>query len=138
MAAKSIRYIEQQLRLGKTPEALGGKRIGAGVCKAAYLFNDSFVVKENKQDGFRGTPSKLPPKWIEAFGARAPRTYKVGAYIIQEYVTVLAEMPNWSSSEVGKQWRKMYNARHNQDSGIDVHEYNCGVSKNGQLVVFDW
>ena len=138
MAAHNIAYIEKMLRAGKTPEKLGGKVIGSGVSKEAYLFNDSFVVKLNAQNGFASTPQKNPPKWIKQYGARAPRTYKAGAYIIQEYVTVLADIPDFTETLAGKQWWEMYKNRHKHESGHDVHEQNCGVDKNGQLVVFDW
>ena len=143
MAAHNLAYIERQLRLGKTPEELGGKEIGRGVCKAAYLFNDSFVVKANAQGGFAATPQKNPPKWIKAFGARGPRTYKAGSYIIQEYVTVLETLidkdPKFKDTPVYKQWIEMYRHGHaNGLAGSDVHEKNCGVCKDGTLVVFDW
>lgn len=137
MAAKSIRYIEQQLRCGKTPEQLGGKVIGRGAVKAAYYFespNGGFIVKENAQGGLAGTAQKTPPKGIKKFGARAPRTYKVGEYLIQERVTVLATIKDWQKLPVYKQWK----ALHHSGVCVDAHEYNCGVDSNGQLVVFDW
>lgn len=140
MAAHNIAYIERQLRAGKTPESLGGKKIGSGVCKTAYLFNDSFVVKANAQGGWSGIAQKNPPKWIRKYGARAPRTYKAGKYIIQEFVTPLCDSNNtWTCTpEIRAQWRRMYDARGLHQGGHDVHEYNCGTDKNGQLVVFDW
>jgi hypothetical protein len=137
MAAHNLAYIERMLRLGKHPEALGGKLIGKGVCKAAYLFNDSFVVKENKQCGFAAKAQKLPPKWIKEFNMRAPRTYKAGKYLIQEYVTVLAKIDNWQHTPAGKTWRAMWSER-KKYGYHDMHQSNVGVDKDGNLVVFDW
>ena len=133
-------YLERQLRTGKNPEQLGGTLIGEGVCKAAYRFNNSFVVKLNAQKGYKGTAQKNPPKWIKQFGARGPRTYKAGAYIIQEFVTPLRDYKNgWQcSDEIRQQWKVMYDNRPIGKAGSDVHEYNCGVSAKGELVVFDW
>lgn len=138
--AHNLSYIERQLRLGRKPEDLGGVKVGEGVCKAAYMFNDSFVVKLNLQQGFMAVAQKNPPKWIAEFGARAPRTYKAGAYIIQEYVTVLNKIDNWQDTPAGKLWRVLYKACRTDKypGGRDMHEANCGVDKNGQLVVFDW
>lgn len=135
MAAHNLAYIEKSLRQGKDPAELGGKEIGKGVCKAAYLFNDSFVVKLNAQAGFKGSPQKTPPKFISEYGARAPRTYKAGKYIIQEYVKVLAEVKDYTKTKAYETWREL---RMGKGREYDMHEYNCGVDANGQLVVFDW
>lgn len=141
MAAKSIRYIEQQLRLGKTPEALGGTECGKGCFKAAYKFDSpsgGFVVKENSQCGENGNGEqvKLPPSWIKEYGARQPRTYKVGKYLIQEFVTPARKVRNWSDTKSYETWSNMVNDK--RALRLDMHAGNVGVDSNGQLVVFDW
>lgn len=141
MAATSIRYIEQQLRRGKSPEELGGKVIGKGAFKAAYLFDSpvgGFVVKLNSQCGVEGNGMqvKTPPKWIRDYGARQPRTYKVGKYLIQEFVTPIRKIKDYDGTVAYKVWDKM-----NSDERamrLDMHTGNVGVDANGQLVVFDW
>ena len=139
MAAHNLAYIERQLRLGKTPEELGGEVCGKGCFKAAYLFNDSFVVKENLQcvagEG-NGMQVKLPPKWIKEFGARQPRTYKAGKYIIQEFVTPIRKVKDYEKTEAYKVWDKMN--RDKRAMKLDMHCGNVGIDSNGVLVVFDW
>lgn len=134
----NVIYLERQLRAGRTPQSLGGKEIGRGVCKSAYLFNDGLVVKENAQNGFAATEEKTPPNWIKQYGARAPRTYKAGKYIIQELVTVLSKIPDYENTPAGKTWRVINEMARKHGGPYDMHQHNCGVDKNGQLVVFDW
>lgn len=143
MAAHNVSYIERMLRAGKTPKELGGKEIGSGAFKTAYLFGDNLIVKENAQFGFAGKADKTPPRAIRRFGARAPRTYKAGKYILQERVIPLRDQTtsNWNvshDSAAYKNWKAMYAEGGKNGIPHDVHEYNCGVDKNGQLVVFDW
>lgn len=146
MAAHNLAYIERQLRAGKTPDILGGTRIGAGAFKVAYKFDSlagGFVVKENLQvkDGRNGMAVKTPPKLISNFGARAPRTYKAGKYIIQEFVTPMMDMPEWNERDKRRacKWYQDWKLLREATRGsFDMHEGNCGVDANGQLVVFDW
>ena len=140
MACRNLAYIERQLRLGKTPEELGGKEIGRGVCKAAYFFDSpagGFVVKLNAQDGFAGIQQKTPPKKYLVEGARAARTYKAGRYIIQERVKVLDEIIGEAKNEDYKE-EPYYKAYKAVRKFGDCHSRNVGVGKDGMLVVFDW
>lgn len=140
MAAVNLAYIEKMLRTGKTPEQLGGKDIGGGVCKRAYLFNNSFVVKLNAQNGYDSTPQKNPPKWINTVpNVRGPRTYKAGAYIIQEHVKVLAEIYDFDLTPIYQTYKALTKECKNHPlDGNDMHPRNVGVATDGMLVVFDW
>lgn len=123
--ANSLIYIERQLRNGKTPDKLGGKRIGAGVCKAAYFFesaNGGFVVKRNAQGGWAGESKKLPPKEIlKVQNVRAPRTYKAGDYLIQEYAKPLKELERRVPDKLIPAWESLQKLRY------DLHMGNVGV-----------
>lgn len=141
MAATSIRYIEQQLRRGKSPEELGGIVCGQGYFKAAYKFNSpagGFVVKLNSQCGENGNGEqvKTPPKWISDYGARQPRTYKVGMYLIQEFVTPIRKVDDYEKTEAYKVLTKIVTDK--RILKLDIHLGNVGVDSQGQLVVFDW
>ena len=139
MAATNLAYIEKMLRAGKTPEQLGGKDIGGGVCKRAYLFNNSLVVKLNAQGGWDSLAQKHPPKWInQVANVRGPRTYKAGRYIIQEYVKVLASLDCWDQHPIYKTFYALRNEAKNHKDGYDMHSKNCGLGSDGMLVVFDW
>lgn len=140
MAANNLAYIERMLRAGKTPEQLGGKVIGKGVCKAAYYFESpsgGFVVKLNAQRGFQGKKEKLPPKEYLVEGARAPRTYKAGDYIIQEKVEVLHDIMKDAKDNEYKKTEYYATYRKIRNLG-DCHAKNVGVGKDGKLVIFDW
>lgn len=127
--AHNVSYIERQLRSGRTPEELGGVKIGEGVCKAAYRIGN-FVIKENAQGGYDGVAQKLPPKCIRQYAAR---TYKAGNYILQEYAEPLRNIGYARlSPEVMRQWAEV------NKHGLDTHAGNCGVTANGRFVVFDW
>ena len=141
MAATNLAYIEKMLRAGKEPKDLGGKECGRGAFKAAYKFDSpagGFVVKESLQCGQigNGEQVKLPPSWIKTYGARQPRTYKCGKYIIQEYVTPARKYSGWHDSEAYKIWEALH--KDDRSMELDIHQGNVGVDSNGQLVVFDW
>lgn len=139
--AKNLAYICKQLLAGKTPEQLGGIECGRGCFKAAYKFESAgggYVIKESLQVGENGNGEavKLPPRWIKEYGARQPRTYKTGKYIIQEYVTPAREVKGWCSTPASKVHREMN--RDPRANRLDMHSGNVGVDANGMLVVFDW
>lgn len=135
MSYVNIIYMERQLRAGKTPVELGATLIGKGAQKKAYRLGN--VVIKSLQLGW-GDNSKRPPKGIAKFNARFVRSYRAGSWSIQEFVTPLRDFKsgNWNidkASEVYNNWKRLYT------SGLgDLHEYNCGVSSTGDLVVFDW
>jgi len=139
--AKNLAYICKQLLAGKTPEQLGGVVCGRGCFKAAYKFDSpagGFVIKESLQVGENGNGEavKLPPRWIRDYGARQPRTYKTGKYIIQEFVTPAHKVKDFSSTPAGKVHSEMN--RDKRAKLLDMHDGNVGVDSNGTLVVFDW
>lgn len=125
--AKNLSYIERMLRAGRTPESLGAVEIGRGVCKAAYRIGN-MVIKESAQGRFKGDAQKLPPKCIRQYQAR---TYKAGAYIIQEYAEPLSNMKHIPDNII-QEYRDI------QKHGLDTHRANCGVTASGKFVIFDW
>lgn len=139
--ATNLAYIERMLRAGKSPDTLGGIVCGRGCFKAAYKFDSAaggFVVKYNAQCGENGNGEKvkLPPKWIKEYGARHPRTYKTGNYLIQEYVTPARKVKDWVDTPAYRVWEAMNSDK--RAKRLDMHSGNVGVDGNGQLVVFDW
>lgn len=142
--AHNLPYIERQLRLGREPQDLGGRKIGEGVCKAAYLFESvsgGFVVKLNAQQGYAGKAEKTPPKAITLYGARCPRTYKAGKYILQEYVKPVDKLKDFEREypEAYAVYRALNTEEaHKKGVPYDIHRGNVGIDANGKLVVFDW
>ena len=131
----NLAYLERQLRAGKTPEQLGAEPIGKGCQKTAYRLGN-LVIKESGAGW--NTGKRRPPAFIYKY-ARFVRQYKAGNYVLQEYVTPLRDQKTgeWNfdmSNPARQQWQVLYK----NCQMCDVHEYNCGVNANGELVVFDF
>lgn len=145
----NIIYLERQLRSGKTPEDLGGVRIGKGMQRIAYCIGN--VVVKKKVEGWNDLKSRPPIARLNKFGVGYVRTYRAGNWTLQEKTVVLFDLmnrpedyPQFSKEEIKeyvKTWETMYlqiNIGVGKCQFLDIHEQNCGVDSRGKLVVFDW
>lgn len=117
MTPRNLTQLQHKLRKGSSPDELNARRAGQGIQKTAYavtmrLSGTTYIV-------------------LRKYGCDTIYQIRAGNWIIQELVTVLAEIdgnhPAW----------KVYREIRRQESG-DYHCKNFGIREDGSLVCFDW